>query len=83
MADQSSRTVFLEIQSRLIEHTAKLKQVKNQMRTKEGEKKRAYLTLGELRQQPDDTNTYKSIEINKSVVLNIPRRSSWKSKWLR
>ncbi|KDP27743.1 hypothetical protein JCGZ_19772 [Jatropha curcas] len=31
------------------------------MRTKEGEKKRAYLTLEELRQLPDETNTYKSI----------------------
>ncbi|PPR90887.1 hypothetical protein GOBAR_AA29790 [Gossypium barbadense] len=31
------------------------------MRTKEGEKKRAFLTLEELNQLPDDTNTYKSI----------------------
>ncbi|KAF2290906.1 hypothetical protein GH714_016473 [Hevea brasiliensis] len=61
MADESNRTAFLEIQSRMIETTAKLKQVQNQMRTKEGEKKRAYLTLEELRQLPDDTNTYKSI----------------------
>jgi prefoldin subunit 1 len=36
-------------------------QVQNQIRTKEGEKKRAFLTLEELRQVPDDTNTYKSI----------------------
>lgn len=36
-------------------------QVQNQMRNKEGEKKRAYLTLEELRQLSDDTNTYKSI----------------------
>ncbi|CAK9165931.1 unnamed protein product, partial [Ilex paraguariensis] len=35
--------------------------VQNQMRNKEGEKKRAYLTLEELRQLSDDTNTYKSI----------------------
>lgn len=34
------------------------------MRNKEGEKKRAYLTLEELRQLPDDTNTYKSIGNN-------------------
>ncbi|XP_057994851.1 prefoldin subunit 1 [Hevea brasiliensis] len=61
MADESNRTAFLEIQSRMIETTAKLKQVQSQMRTKEGEKKRAYLTLEELRQLPDDTNTYKSI----------------------
>lgn len=39
-------------------------QVQNQMRNKEGEKKRAYLTLEELRPLPDDTNTYKSIGIN-------------------
>ncbi|KAJ8767855.1 hypothetical protein K2173_020795 [Erythroxylum novogranatense] len=32
------------------------------MRTKEGEKKRAYLTMEELRQLPDNTNTYKAIE---------------------
>ncbi|KAL6330659.1 hypothetical protein AAG906_003270 [Vitis piasezkii] len=36
--------------------------VQNQMRNKEGEKKRAFLTLEELRQLSDDTNTYKSIE---------------------
>lgn len=34
-----------------------------QIRTKETEKKRAFLTLEELRQVPDDTNTYKSIGI--------------------
>lgn len=31
------------------------------MRNKEGEKKRAFLTLEELRQLSDDTNTYKSV----------------------
>ncbi|GAB4833060.1 prefolding complex chaperone subunit [Ancistrocladus abbreviatus] len=31
------------------------------MRNKEGEKKRAYLTMEELRRLPEDTNTYKSI----------------------
>eukprot|EP00494_Astrolonche_serrata_P005229 UN05245 len=31
------------------------------MRSKESEKKRAYLTLEELSQLPDDTNTYKAI----------------------
>lgn len=36
-------------------------QVQVQIRNKEGEKKRAYLTLEELRQLSDDTNTYKSI----------------------
>ncbi|KAL3535003.1 hypothetical protein ACH5RR_003464 [Cinchona calisaya] len=61
MADEANKSAFLEIQSRMIETTAKLKQVQNQMRSKEGEKKRAYLTLEELRQLSDDTNTYKSI----------------------
>ncbi|XP_050215538.1 prefoldin subunit 1 [Mercurialis annua] len=61
MADDTIRTAFMEIQNRMIETTAKLKQVQNQMRAKEGEKKRAFLTLEELNQLPDGTNTYKSI----------------------
>ncbi|KAL9230419.1 hypothetical protein vseg_005772 [Gypsophila vaccaria] len=61
MADEASRTAFIEIQGRMIETTAKLKQVVSQMQVKEVEKKRAYLTLEELRPLPDDTNTYKSI----------------------
>ncbi|KAM0933759.1 putative prefoldin beta [Dioscorea sansibarensis] len=61
MAEETSRTAFVELQGRIIETTAKLKQVQNQMRGKEGEKKRAYLTLEELRLLPDDTKTYKSI----------------------
>ncbi|KAJ4962445.1 hypothetical protein NE237_022384 [Protea cynaroides] len=61
MADEANRTAFLEIQSRMIEITGKLKQVLNQLRNKEGDKKRAYLTLEELRQLSDDTDTYKSI----------------------
>lgn len=36
-------------------------QVQAQLRNKEGEKKRAYLTLEELKQLSEDTNTYKSI----------------------
>ncbi|MFS7981507.1 putative prefoldin beta [Helianthus anomalus] len=61
MADEANKTAFVEIQGRMIETTAKLKQVQNQMRNKESEKKRAYLTLEELRQLSNDTNTYKSI----------------------
>ncbi|XP_014522811.1 prefoldin subunit 1 [Vigna radiata var. radiata] len=61
MADEANRTAFLEIQGRMIETTGKLKQVQNQMRSKEAEKKRAYLTMEELKQVPDDTNVYKSI----------------------
>lgn len=36
-------------------------QLQTQMRSKEGEKKRAYLTLEELRQLPDNTNTSKTV----------------------
>ncbi|KAB2614486.1 prefoldin subunit 1-like [Pyrus ussuriensis x Pyrus communis] len=61
MGDEANRAAFLEIQGRMIEHTAKLKQVQTQMRNKEGEKKRAFLTLEELRPLSDDSNTYKSI----------------------
>ncbi|GKV00393.1 hypothetical protein SLEP1_g13085 [Rubroshorea leprosula] len=69
MADEANRTAFLEIQGRMIELTGKLKQVQNQVRNKEGEKKRAFLTLEELRQLSDDTNTYKSIGIVMSLWL--------------
>nr|GMC61324.1 prefoldin subunit 1 [Ipomoea batatas] len=61
MADEANRAAFIEIQGRMIELTGKVKQVQTQMRNKEGEKKRAYLTLEELRQLSDDTVTYKSI----------------------
>ncbi|GMY35183.1 prefoldin subunit 1 [Fagus crenata] len=75
MADEANRAAFIEIQGRLIEITGKLKQVQTQMRNKEGEKKRAFLTLEELRQLSDDTNTYKSIGRMfvlepKSVLMN-------------
>ncbi|KAF9616321.1 hypothetical protein IFM89_029097 [Coptis chinensis] len=46
----------------MIEATGKLKQVVAQMRNKETDKKRAFLTLEELRPLPEDTNTYKSVE---------------------
>ncbi|KAJ0030215.1 hypothetical protein Pint_13917 [Pistacia integerrima] len=71
MSDEANRTAFLEIKGRMIETTGKLKQVQNQMRNKEGEKKRAYLTLEELRQLPDDTNTYKSIDYMVNPLLLI------------
>ncbi|KAJ7973665.1 prefoldin subunit 1 [Quillaja saponaria] len=75
MTDEANRAAFLEIQGRMIETTGKVKQVQNQMRNKEGEKKRAFLTLEELRQLPDDTNTYKSIGRTfvlepKSILMN-------------
>ncbi|WVZ67730.1 hypothetical protein U9M48_016773 [Paspalum notatum var. saurae] len=57
----STHQAFVELQSRLGETTAKIKQLQAQMRSKEGEKKRAYLTMEELRQLPDDTNTYKTV----------------------
>ncbi|TKY68291.1 prefoldin subunit 1 [Spatholobus suberectus] len=46
MADEANRTAFLEIQGRMIETTGKLKQVQNQMRSKEAEKKRAVFDHG-------------------------------------
>uniref|UniRef100_A0A453BLY2 Prefoldin subunit 1 n=1 Tax=Aegilops tauschii subsp. strangulata TaxID=200361 RepID=A0A453BLY2_AEGTS len=61
MADEPNRAAFVELQSRMIETTGKIKQLQTQMRSKESEKKRAYLTLEELIQLPDDTNTYKAI----------------------
>nr|ACU14113.1 unknown [Glycine max] len=61
MADEANRTAFLEIQSRMIDTTGKIKQVQTQMRSKEAEKKRAFPTMEELKQVPDDTNVYKSI----------------------
>ncbi|RZC71205.1 hypothetical protein C5167_034425 [Papaver somniferum] len=71
MADEASRTAFMEIQGRMIEATGKLKQVQAQMRNKEGEKKRAFLTLEELRQMSDDTNTYKSIEKSSTFDVSV------------
>ncbi|KAJ6857783.1 hypothetical protein NC651_039265 [Populus alba x Populus x berolinensis] len=68
MADEANRTVFIELQDRMIETTSKFKQVQNQIRTKEGEKKRAFLTLEELRQVPDDTNTYKYIGMRRHLL---------------
>ena len=61
MADEANRTAFIEIKGGMIETTGKLKQVQTQIRNKETEKKRAYLTLEELKQLSDDTNTYKAI----------------------
>ncbi|PNY14077.1 putative prefoldin subunit 1-like protein [Trifolium pratense] len=64
---QCSQRAFVEIQGRMIETTRKLKQVQNQIRSKETDKKRAFLTMEELKQVPDDTNVYKSI--GKTFVL--------------
>lgn len=44
-------------------------QVQNQMRSKEAEKKRAFLTMEELKQVPDDTNVYKSIGMQENHEL--------------
>ncbi|XP_038889614.1 prefoldin subunit 1 [Benincasa hispida] len=75
MADETNRATFLEIQGRIIEITGKLKQLQTQIRNKEGEKKRAFLTLEELKQLSEDTNAYKSIGRtfvleSKSVLMN-------------
>ncbi|KAK3420162.1 hypothetical protein EUGRSUZ_G00957 [Eucalyptus grandis] len=73
MSDEANRAAFMEIQGRMIETTGKLKQ--NQIRNKETEKKRAFLTLEELGQLPDSTNTYKAAGRTfllepKSVLVN-------------
>ncbi|KAM1219450.1 hypothetical protein ACFX2J_046281 [Malus domestica] len=61
MVDEANRAAFLEIQGRMIELTAKLKHVQTHMQNKEGEKKRAFLIMEELRASSDNSNTYKSI----------------------
>ncbi|KAG6598917.1 Prefoldin subunit 1, partial [Cucurbita argyrosperma subsp. sororia] len=68
MADDANRATFLEIQGRMIEITGKLKQVQTQIRNKEGEKKRAFLTLEELKQLSDDTNGERELCYNKFVL---------------
>ncbi|KAM3385910.1 hypothetical protein ACQJBY_009534 [Aegilops geniculata] len=73
MADEPNRAAFVELQSRMIETTGKIKQLQTQMRSKESEKKRAYLTLEELSQLPDDTNTYKAIggSTTKKIIVVV------------
>ncbi|KAI5059984.1 hypothetical protein GOP47_0024404 [Adiantum capillus-veneris] len=55
-----NKEAFVELQTRLVETTSKLKQVQMQIRSKEAEKKRTILTLEELQGLPE-TNTYKSV----------------------
>eukprot|EP00250_Pteridium_aquilinum_P014146 c21808_g1_i2 orf=124-504(+) len=55
-----NKEAFLELQSRLVETTGKLKQVQMQIRSKEAERKRTFLTLEEL-ERLSETNTYKSV----------------------
>ena len=49
MVDEANRAAFLEIQGRMIALTAKLKHVHTHMQNKEGEKKRTFLIMKELR----------------------------------
>ncbi|KAM7259306.1 hypothetical protein ACFE04_015047 [Oxalis oulophora] len=69
MADETIRNAFMEVQSRMIETTSKLKQVQAQLRNKETDKKRAFLTLEELKQLPEGTNTYKSIVSDSDFIV--------------
>ncbi|KAL2651847.1 hypothetical protein R1flu_019975 [Riccia fluitans] len=64
---------FLELQGRLVETTTKLKQVQMQVRNKEVEKKRAFLTLEELNSLSENTNTYKSV--GKAQVVTRAREA--------
>ncbi|BBN10590.1 prefoldin subunit 1 [Marchantia polymorpha subsp. ruderalis] len=61
MASEINKEAFVELQGRLVETTTKLKQVQMQVRNKEVEKKRAFLTLEELNSLAENTNTYKSV----------------------
>ncbi|KAG6557625.1 hypothetical protein Mapa_000906 [Marchantia paleacea] len=61
MASEINKEAFVELQGRLVETTTKLKQVQMQVRNKEVEKKRAFLTLEELNCLAENTNTYKSV----------------------
>ncbi|KAJ8753227.1 hypothetical protein K2173_017833 [Erythroxylum novogranatense] len=88
MADEANGTVgfcicinisSLKLLVSLSLFSGKLKQVKclpllllNQMQTKEGEKKRTYLTLEELHQLPDDTNAYKSTGMSSDAPQQFP-----------
>ncbi|KAJ7295366.1 hypothetical protein O6H91_02G126000 [Diphasiastrum complanatum] len=67
MASESHTEAFMELQGRLVETNAKLKQVQMQIRNKESERRRASLTFEELDRLPSDTNTYKSV--GKSFIL--------------
>ncbi|XP_072149028.1 prefoldin subunit 1 [Setaria viridis] len=75
MADEANRAAFMELQARMIDTTGKIKQLQTQMRSKEGEKKRAYLTLEELRQLPEDTNTYKTVGKEEFCVFILEPKS--------
>jgi prefoldin subunit 1 len=57
----SCAKAFVELQGRLVDTTTKLKQVQMQIRNKEAEKKRAFLTVEELERLPESTNTYRSV----------------------
>jgi len=67
MAAEINKEAFVELQGRLVETTSKLKQVQIQVRNKEAEKKRAFLTLEELNSLPEGTNTYRTL--GKAFVL--------------
>ncbi|KAG0564757.1 hypothetical protein M758_8G132200 [Ceratodon purpureus] len=67
MAAEINKEAFVELQGRLVETTSKLKQVQVQIRNKEAEKKRAFLTLEELDSLPEGTNTYRTL--GKAFVL--------------
>ncbi|CAM6088423.1 unnamed protein product [Calypogeia fissa] len=69
MASEINKEAFVELQGRLVETTTKLKQVQMQIRNKEAEKKRAFLTLEELNSLPDKTNTYKFIHMPMGTLV--------------
>ncbi|GBG60925.1 hypothetical protein CBR_g16047 [Chara braunii] len=62
MASESQKEAFVELQGRLVETNAKLKQVSQQLLGKEREKRRAVITGQELEELPADTRTFRAIE---------------------
>eukprot|EP00244_Chara_vulgaris_P002332 TRINITY_DN14078_c0_g1_i1.p1 TRINITY_DN14078_c0_g1~~TRINITY_DN14078_c0_g1_i1.p1 ORF type:complete len:127 (-),score=29.04 TRINITY_DN14078_c0_g1_i1:36-416(-) len=61
MASESQKEAFVELQGRLMETNAKLKQVSQQLLGKEREKRRAVITGQELDELPSDTRTFRAI----------------------
>lgn len=61
MATDVNKEAFVELQGRLLSTDKKLKQVATQLRIKETDRKAAILTLQELQDVPESTNTYKAI----------------------
>ncbi|KAL3693591.1 hypothetical protein R1sor_007242 [Riccia sorocarpa] len=76
MGSEINKEAFLELQGRLVETTTKLKQVQMQVRNKEVEKKRAFLTLEELNSLSENTNTYKFFHVPKGSLAKEQKKKT-------